>query len=161
MATQDREPWTTGRHPNQSALPPASGPAASPAWLIAADSIALVVFVAAGMRSHHEGSASWIFLRNAIPLFVAWFGVAALLKTYRTPGPSIVVKTWIVAVPLALVVRTLWVGSPDGARFFVFLGVGLAFTLLFLTIGRVLVTLIGRRVSPDRRRGSRPERRGA
>ena len=91
-----------------------------------------MVFVLAGMRSHHEGSAAWIFGRNAIPLLVAWFAVAALLKTYRTPGFMIVAKTWIVAVPIGLTVRSLWVGSPTGWRFVVFLAVGLGFTMLFL-----------------------------
>jgi hypothetical protein len=48
------------------------------------------------------------------------------------------------AVPAALLVRTWWVGSPQGGRIAVFLGVGMAFTLLFLLIGRGLVAALTR-----------------
>ena len=78
--------------------------------------------------------------------------MAALLKTYRTPGFMIVAKTWIVAVPIGLTVRSLWVGSPTGWRFVVFLAVGLGFTMLFLLIGRLLLALITGRGYPQRRR---------
>lgn len=141
-----------GRHPNQAPAPPPPRPVAPAGWLIAVDTIALIVFVLAGMRSHHEGSAAWIFLRNAIPLLTAWFAVAVLLKTYRTPGFMVVVRTWIVAVPIGLTVRSLWVGSPTGTRFLVFLAVGLAFTLLFLGLGRLILALVTGRGYPQRRR---------
>ena len=152
MSTRKVKRPRAGRHPNQDPAPPPPRPETPAAWLIAADTVALVVFVLAGMRSHHEGSATWIFLRNAIPLLVAWFAVAALLKTYRTPGFMIVAKTWIVAVPIGLTVRSLWLGSPTGWRFVVFLAVGLGFTMLFLVIGRLLLALITGRGYPQRRR---------
>jgi len=141
----------SGRHPGQTASAPPPGPAAPAPWLVAADAAALVVFVLTGMRSHHDGTATTIFLRNAIPLLCAWFAIAIPLRTYRKPGPAIVLKTWVVAVPLGLVIRSLWVGSPEGARLFVFLGVGLSFTLLFLLLGRAAVTLATGRGYPDRR----------
>jgi hypothetical protein len=152
MSTRKVKRPRAGRHPNQDPAPPPPRPETPAAWLIAADTVALVVFVLAGMRSHHEGSAVWILGRNAIPLLVAWFAVAALLKTYRTPGFMIVAKTWIVAVPIGLTVRSLWVGSPTGWRFVVFLAVGLGFTMLFLVIGRLLLALITGRGYPQRRR---------
>jgi len=49
------------------------------------------------------------------------------------------VITWVIAVPVALLVRTWWVGSPQGGRIWVFVAVGLTFTLLFVSIGRALV----------------------
>jgi hypothetical protein len=110
------------------------------------------VFVLAGMGSHHEGSAVWIFARNAIPLIAAWLVVSVVLKTYRIPGFTIVAKTWIVAVPIGLVVRSLWVGSPEGIRILVFLAVGLGFTLLFLLAGRAVVAVVSGRGYPQRRR---------
>jgi Protein of unknown function (DUF3054) len=118
--------------------------------LILADAVALVIFVLAGMRSHHEGGMFEIFLRNAVPLIGVWFVVAALLRTYRIPGLVIVLKTWIVAVPIALVVRSWWVGSPEGLRILVFVGIGLAFTLLFLLVGRAIVALASGRGYPQR-----------
>jgi hypothetical protein len=121
--------------------------------LAAADALALVAFVVAGIRSHHEIGALDLFLRNAVPLEVAWFLVAAVTGAYRRPGLRPLVITWIVAVPAGLVTRSIWVGSPTGARLSVFLGIGLVFTALFLSVGRALVRLAGHRVSP-----SSPER---
>jgi len=103
---------------------------------VVADALALVTFVLAGIRSHHEIGALDLFLRNAVPLEVVWFAVAAVTGAYRRPGTRTLLWTWLVAVPVALIVRTLWVGSPTGFRLLTFLGIGLAFTLLFLLIGR-------------------------
>lgn len=134
--------------PGAPAAPPPPVP-----LLVAADLLALVVFVVTGMRSHHEGTYLAIFLRNIVPLAGAWAIVAMVLGTYRRPGLGMLLRTWIVAVPLALVVRSLWVGSPSGfGPFLTFLGVGLAFTLLFLLIGRGLVALVTGRGYPHRRR---------
>lgn len=112
------------------------------------DAIALLVFVVAGIRSHHEVGARDLFLRNAVPLEVAWFTVSAVAATYRRPGIRTLLRTWIVAVPLGLVVRSMWVGSPTGSRLLVFVAIGLAFTLLFLLAGRGVVGLIERRRRP-------------
>ena len=84
--------------------------------LVAVDLLALVVFVVTGMRSHHEGTYATIFLRNAIPLLGSWAVFSAVLGAYRYPGLGSLLRTWIVAVPVALVVRSLWVGSPTGVR---------------------------------------------
>ena len=133
---------------------PRSSPRLAPVpLLVAVDLLALVVFVVTGMRSHHEGTYATIFLRNAIPLLGSWAIFSAVLGAYRYPGLGSLLRTWIVAVPVALVVRSLWVGSPTGVgRFLTFLAVGLAFTLLFLLIGRGIVALVTGRGSPERRR---------
>jgi hypothetical protein len=106
--------------------------------LAVADALALVVFVLAGIRSHDEIGTLDLFLRNAVPLEVAWFAVALVSGAYRRPGVRTLLWTWIVAVPTALVVRSLWVGSPTGTRLLVFLSIGLVFTMLFLLAGRAL-----------------------
>ncbi|HEY6567141.1 MAG TPA: DUF3054 domain-containing protein [Actinomycetota bacterium] len=121
-----------------------------------ADAAALIVFVLAGMRSHHEGTLVGVFMRNAVPLVCAWFVVAALFRTYRRAGLKVVFQTWIVAVPIGLIVRSLWVGSPQGSRVFVFLAVGLAFTLLFLMAGRGVIALATGRGYPQGRRTPGP-----
>jgi len=121
--------------------------------LVAVDLVALVLFVVTGMRSHQEGTYATIFLRNAIPLLGSWVIFASVLGAYRYPGLGSLLRTWIVAVPIALVVRSLWVGSPSHvAPFLTFLAVGLSFTLLFLLIGRGLVALVTGRGYPHRRR---------
>jgi hypothetical protein len=120
------------------------------------DAVALVVFVLVGIRSHHEIGALDLFLRNAIPLEVLWFAVAGVSGAYRRPGLRTLLWTWVVAVPAALIIRSLWVGSPSGVPLLTFLGIGLAFTLLFLLTGRAAAGFAGRRMGSHRRleRGS-------
>ena len=92
---------------------------------------------------------------NAVPLLGIWVIVAVALGTYRRPGVSTLLRTWIVAVPIALVVRSLWVGSPSEITpFLTFLAVGLSFTLLFLAIGRVLARLVADGLGTARRRSA-------
>ncbi len=117
----------------------------APLSLALADGTALVVFVLVGMRSHHGGSYLEVFLRNAIPLLGAWALAASLIHTYRGRGFRRLIWTWIVAVPAGVASRSLWVGSPDTVGGFVtFLGVSLAFTLVFLMAGRGLVAAFAR-----------------
>jgi hypothetical protein len=110
--------------------------------LIASDATALIVFVLVGMERHHA-SVLEVFLRNAVPLLIAWFGVAALLGPYGRAGLASLLRTWLVAVPVGVSVRSLMVGSPDEAgRFLTFLAVSMMFTLAFLLIGRAVVWFV-------------------
>lgn len=113
----------------------------------ALDLVALALFVLAGMRNHRTGSQLDVFLRNAVPVTVAWLVLSVPWRTYRPVSLARLALTWITAVPLGLLVRTWWVGSPTGGRIVVFLGVGMAFTALFLVVGRVLSTALGRRIA--------------
>jgi Protein of unknown function (DUF3054) len=111
--------------------------------LVASDALALIVFVLVGIEGHHEAAAPVVFLRNAVPLLAAWFGAALLLGLYRRPGLATLLRTWLVAVPVGIVVRSLVVGSPDRpGAFLAFLGVSMAFTLLFLALGRAIVWFV-------------------
>ena len=113
--------------------------------LAVADALALAAFVLGGVGSHHDTGAVAAFLRNAVPLEIAWFVVGSVAGAYRRPGLRTLVWTWGIGVPLGLLARTLWVGSPAGVRLLTFLGVGLAFTFVLLLAGRALVVLAGRR----------------
>jgi Protein of unknown function (DUF3054) len=128
--------------PNSRRLAPARLP--SRRSLVAADAIALATFVAVGLRSHHVGAVLEIVMRNAMPIAVAWAAVSAIVGTYRRRDVASLVTSWAIGVPLGLLARTWWVGSPRGARIAVFLGVGLAFTFLFLVIGRGAVAVVTR-----------------
>ena len=120
------------------------GPLAAGRALAIADAIALLAFVAVGLRSHRIGAIVEIAVRNLVPLTLAWIVVVLVVGTYRRRDVVSLVLTWALAVPAALLVRTLWVGSPQGARIAVFLGVGMAFTLLFLLIGRGIIAVLTR-----------------
>ena len=112
-------------------------------WYVLADAAALIVFVLLGLRGHHASTVEG-FLRNAVPLLGVWFLVAWLAHTYRRPGWRSLLRNWIVAVPIGLLVRTLIVGSPRGGKILVFIAVGLAFTALFLVLGRLLARILSR-----------------
>jgi len=120
--------------------------------LALADAVALVSFVAAGLRSHRIGAIAEIAVRNVVPLAATWVVVSVAVGTYRRRDLASLVITWAIAVPVALLVRTWWVGSPQGGRIVVFMAVGLAFTLLFLSIGRVIVAAFVRMRPVWRRR---------
>lgn len=102
------------------------------------------MFVGIGLRSHRIGAIAEIAARNAVPLAVMWTLTALVIGAYRRRDLSSLMSTWAIAVPVALLVRTWWVGSPQGDRLVVFLAVGLAFTALFLLIGRCLVWAVTR-----------------
>jgi hypothetical protein len=112
--------------------------------LASVDALALVAFVLIEMRSHREGSALTIFGRNAVPLLVCWFGAALLFRTYLRPGVVWPFLTWLVSTPIALLVRTALFGSPTGARLALFVAVAMAFTLLFLAVGRAIASAVYR-----------------
>jgi hypothetical protein len=122
----------------------AASPGPLPLPLI--DAVAITAFVLAGIHAHHEGSAAELFARNAVPLLVCWFGAALVLHPYRNPGTSTLLRTWAVSTPIALLVRTALVGSPTGGRLVVFLSVAMAFTLLFLLIGRASAAFVTRMI---------------
>jgi hypothetical protein len=112
---------------------------------LAADLIALGVFVLVGVRSHHEAARWTVVLRTAVPFGGAWVTVAAFVQTYQRPTIRRLVKTWAIAVPAGVVLRAIWVGS-KGTRVLVFLLVAMAFTLLFLLAGRVLARAVTSRL---------------
>ncbi len=125
---------------------PVKSPGSSPAGMMVAavDGLALLAFIAVGLRSHRIGAMAEIAARNAVPLAVTWAAVSAVVGTYRRRDVISLVVTWAIAVPVGLSIRTWWVGSPQGGRLAIFLAVGLGSTLLFLLIGRGALGLVAR-----------------
>jgi hypothetical protein len=116
---------------------------------LAVDLVALASFVIVGMRSHRTASQLEIFGRNAVPIGAAWIVASLLLRTYRPPTLTRLFLTWAVAIPVGVVLRSAWTGSPDGDDLFVFGAVAMTFTLAFLGAGRVLTALIAPRVRAE------------
>ncbi|HEX9123412.1 MAG TPA: DUF3054 domain-containing protein [Actinomycetota bacterium] len=118
--------------------------------LLVGDVLALVAFVLVGVAEHDGRITAGLVLRTAGPLLIGWFALTAVLGTYRSPGLRTLLTTWIATVPMAVVVRSIIAGGPWGVRLMVFLGVALAFTLLFLLAGRAATGALARSRPPVR-----------
>lgn len=106
--------------------------------LAVADGLALVAFVLMGVDHHTSGTAANV-IRTAGPLLVAWYAVGAIVGAYRRPGVRTLAGTWILALPVGAVLRSLVRGGPWDDRLLVFAGVALGFSGLFLVAGRSVV----------------------
>ena len=87
------------------------------------DALALLVFVVAGVLTHDASIGA--FVRDLLCFEVAWFAL------YRLPF----VARWLAGVTAAVAVRAAFVGHFSAA----FYAVALAFTALFLLLGRALL----------------------
>jgi hypothetical protein len=103
---------------------------------VAADLVALLLFTTLGLLSHGFELAG--YARDLLPLAVAWLVVGFALGLYRRPSRGRLVATWLVAVPAAWLVRALVLGRTIDGGELAFLGITLAFTLLFVAALRLL-----------------------
>lgn len=104
----------------------------------AIDAVALVAFVIVGVIQH-GGLALAGILRTGAPLLLAWFLVALLVGTYRRVGWATMLVTWLIAVPLGLVGRSVIRGRPWGEGLLEFGAIAMGFTLVFLVAGRAIL----------------------
>lgn len=125
--------------------------------LVLADLVAMLAFVGVGIASHEEDLTVARVAATAAPLLGAWFSVAASTGLYRRDGLRPLVVTWLVAVPVAAVVRSVLRDGPWDERLVVFAAVALAFTALFVLAGRTVVRALrvrrGQEPSPSAPRG--------
>jgi hypothetical protein len=103
--------------------------------LAVADAAALLLFTTVGLLSHGFELAG--YLRDGLPLLVAWFATALWLRLYPRAPWRRVLTCWIVAIPLAWLARAEALGRDFDGGEFAFLGITLAFTLVFVTAFRV------------------------
>jgi Protein of unknown function (DUF3054) len=114
-------------------------PRANRRWVLPGlDAVALLAFTLVGVANHDHGLPAAALARVGGPLLVAWFVAARAVGTYRSPGLRTLLLAWVIAVPVAAVVRTLIAGGPWGGELVVFLAVAMSFTLVFLLLGRGL-----------------------
>jgi Protein of unknown function (DUF3054) len=121
-----------------AARPEASAKVRRVSAVPAIDAVALVAFTLVGVATHDHGLPAGALARVGGPLLVAWFAAARAVGTYRSIGLRTLVAAWAIAVPFAGVARTLIAGGPWGRELVVFVAVAMAFTLLFLLIGRAI-----------------------
>ena len=117
---------------------------------LAVDVLALAGFVLIGMRSHSDAAAVSIFLRNFVPFTGSWLVVAWLVGTYRPPTPIGLVATLLIAIPIGVLLRALWVRSWSASEVLTFALVALVFATMLIGLGRAISVVLGARLF-DRR----------
>jgi hypothetical protein len=109
-----------------------------PGLLPLADALGILTFATVGLLSHDH-------VRDALPVLGGWFAAALVFGAYRNPSTRTLLLTWIVGVPLGILVRALALGRDLDGDQAVFLGISLAFTLLFVLAWRAVLGLLERR----------------
>ena len=117
---------------------------------LAVDVLALAGFVLIGMRSHSDAAAVSIFLRNFVPFTASWLVVAWLAGTYRPPTPIGLLATLLIAIPIGVLLRALWVRSWSPSEVLTFALVALVFATMLIGLGRAITAVLGARLF-DRR----------
>jgi uncharacterized membrane protein len=110
------------------------------------DVLALAAFVLIGMRSHSDAAAVSIFLRNFVPFTGSWLVVAWLVGTYRPPTPIGLIATLLIAIPIGVLLRALWVRSWTAGEVLTFALVALVFATMLIGLGRAISVVLGARL---------------
>ena len=117
---------------------------------LAVDVLGIAAFVLIGMRSHSDAAAVSIFLRNFVPFTGSWVVVAWLVGTYRPPTPIGLIATLLIAIPVGVLLRALWVRSWSAGEVLTFALVALVFATMLIGLGRAISAVLGARLF-DRR----------
>lgn len=105
-------------------------------WVAAWDAAALVVFVVVGVVTH--GASAGAFFRDAGCILGGWFAAALLFRLYVAGGWKRLAATWLLGVSAGVLIRAAIVGHIA----YDFWAVALAFTALFVLVGRGLRRLV-------------------
>lgn len=120
-------------------------PASIGRFLSRGDAFCILLFAVVGLQTHAEPISFWGVVRNSLPILVVWYLIAPFLRTYTYPTWRNLLYTWAIAVSAGVWLRFMVLGKPFGMGFFIFLGITLAFTLLFLLVWRFVALWILRR----------------
>lgn len=115
--------------------------------LAAADAVSIVVFVTIGLISHGHGFGSG-YARDLPPFLGCWFAAALVFGLYRGGGRRQLALTWLVSVPVAVLVRALaFDRALDGSEA-AFLAVAVVTIGALVGTERLLLRLAGSRLRP-------------
>jgi hypothetical protein len=117
---------------------------------LAVDVLSIAGFILIGMRSHSDAAAVSIFLRNFVPFTGSWLVVSWLVGTYRPPTPIGLIATLLIAIPIGVLLRALWVRSWSAGEVLTFALVALVFATMLIGLGRAISAVLGARLF-DRR----------
>ncbi len=87
--------------------------------LLVGDLVCFLIFAGLGLRSHEDGVTASGLLRAAVPFQVGWlvFSFVTGLQRKPTTEPRELIKTWVPAWIVGLVLRSLVFGRPFAPTF--------------------------------------------
>jgi len=85
-----------------------------------------------------------------VPFTGSWLVVSWLVGAYRPPTPVGLVVTLLIAIPIGVVLRALWVRSWSLGEVVTFALVALLFATMLIGLGRAISAVLGARLF-DRR----------
>jgi Protein of unknown function (DUF3054) len=101
------------------------------------DVFALLVFTLIGLANHKDGISAANVLKVMGPLVIVGGVAAVIFGTYRRPGIRTLLPAWLAAVPVAILIRKAMFHTPASwSSTGIFIGVALAFTLIFIVAWR-------------------------
>jgi Protein of unknown function (DUF3054) len=118
--------------------------ATRPRLLPVADAAGILAFATVGLLSHDHALSLAGYARDALPILAGWYVSALVFGAYRSPSRRTLLLTWIVGVPLGVLVRAVVLGRSLNGDQAVFLVITLAFTLLFVLASRTALALATR-----------------
>ncbi len=131
-----------------------SDPAESPrraAILAIGDFAALLVFTLIGLANHKDGITAATVSKVMGPFVVVGAVVTAIVGTYRRPSIRTLIPAWLVTIPVAILMRKALFHTPvTWSSTVVFIGVALAFSLLFILAWRLVARAATRSVERAR-----------
>jgi len=102
-----------------------------------------VIFTVIGLIHHEGGVTAGALLQVVLPIVAVGAVAAWIFGTYRRPGIATLLPAWLVSVPVGLLIRKALFHTPaTWHSTAVFLGVAMAFTLLFLLAWRILARFV-------------------
>ncbi|HJT37466.1 MAG TPA: DUF3054 domain-containing protein [Actinomycetota bacterium] len=113
------------------------------ALIASGDVVALLVFTIIGLVNHEDGVTAAATLKVMLPIIAIGALAALVFGTYSRPAISTLLPAWAISVPSGILIRKALFGTPSSwGSTGVFIGVALAFTLLFLLAWRLLARFL-------------------
>lgn len=117
--------------------------------LVGGDLLVLLLFVLAGRQDHAMAFSLAAALETAVPFALGWIAALLAVRTYRLRtvrsfgrAALYALLTCCIAVPLGLLIRSVWLGRLPAGSFAI-----VAFPLIasFMTVWRLLCVVLFRR----------------
>ena len=120
-------------------------PPVSARALALADALAIVAFTIAGILSHRGSLPLSALAEDTLPLLAGWFAAAAAFHLYARRTRRSLLLTWIVGIPLGVLVRASALGRLDEPRQLAFLATTLILSIVFVAAARAVTGIVASR----------------